>query len=331
MKNLLIAALFAFLASCQTEPEFVLMTNSGPTQGTTYHISYVAKPGVDYRKQIDSILFVIDQSMSLWLDGSIINRVNNGEKVTLDPHFIKVLETSLQVSAATDGAFDISVGPMAKAWGFGAGGKMVPDSAQVDSMLKLTGYKKIQYKNGTLKMPTGMKLDMNAIAQGYTADVVGDFLQAKNINNFLVEIGGELRASGKTIDDRIWVVGVDKPQESLDEENRFQVILSLDNKALATSGNYRKFWIDEKTGAKYSHTINPKTGYPAKTSLLSATIVAETGIIADAYATACMVVGFNKAMKIVKETPGLDAYFVYTDMDGQWHIWQTTGFAKMAK
>lgn len=314
---------------CSTEPEIVLVQNHGPAQGSTYNISYLVSPGIDYRRQIDSILFEIDKSMSLWDEQSTISKLNRGEVVVPDPLFIEVFKKSKQISRETLGAFDISVAPLVSYWGFGPQEHGKLDSARVDSIRAFVGFRKLVNVLDSNKLPKGMKVDMNAIAQGFTVDVIAQFLFSKGVTNFMVEVGGELRTSGRTIDKRIWTIGVDKPQENLDTENRFQVILALDSLALATSGNYRKFWVDEETGMKYVHTINPKTGYPVKTRLLSSTIITDNAMEADAWATVCMVVGLEEAIKLINENRNLEAYFVYSDLEGNWQIWQSEGFAKM--
>ena len=330
MKNLFIViTAILLLSACQSDLPLVQVNNAGPAQGTFYHISYVVKPGVDYRQSIDSLLFTVDESMSLWVEESTISKLNRGDTIALDEHFKKVLQKALVVSKKTKGSFDVSIASLADYWGFGPNHKSDVDSAVVDSLKNRVDYRRLKSVASTGALPTDMKIDFNAIAQGYSVDLVCAFLEMKGVNRYLVEIGGEIRGKGLNIDDNIWTVGVDKPKEKLEEESRFQVIVHLDGKGLATSGNYRKFWVDEETGMKYVHTINPKTGYPAKSNLLSATIVAADAMTADAWATACMVVGFEKAREFVKQN-GLDAYFVYSDQEGNWKIWQTSGFEDMA-
>ncbi len=332
MKKLVyLSALVGLIIACESQPEYYLVKTSGPTQGTSYNISYIEKDGKDYSKAIDSILFVIDQSMSLWVQSSTIFKLNAGDSVQLDQHFKNVLAASLAMSKKTDGAFDITIAPLVKAWGFGPEERIELDSAKVDSLLALVGYESLLFDGTILTMPKGMQVDMNAIAQGYTVDVICAFLESKGIFNYLVEVGGEVRARGKNAAEQVWSVGVDKPNENLNPENRFQVIVSLDSAALATSGNYRKFWVDENTGIKYAHTINPKTGYPVKSKLLSATVVAPDCMTADAWATACMVVGEEKAKEFIKANKELEAYFVFSDFEGNYQVWQSEGFAKMAK
>jgi len=326
---LFIAASSVVLLACSTEPEIVLVQNHGPAQGSTYNISYITSPGIDYRKQIDSILFEIDKSMSLWDKQSTISKLNRGEKVKPDKLFAKVFVKSKQISRETLGAFDISVAPLVSYWGFGPQEHSKFDSARVDSIRNFVGFRKLVNVLDSNRLPKGMKVDMNAIAQGFTVDVIAEFLYKKGITNFLVEVGGELRTSGRNAEGKIWTIGIDKPQENLDAANRFQVILALDSMALATSGNYRKFWVDENTGMKYVHTINPKTGYPVKSRLLSATIIADNAMEADAWATVCMVVGLEEAIKLINENRSLLAYFVYSDIEGNWEVWQSPELAKM--
>lgn len=329
MKHLIILFIATLAATrCTTDDGKVLVSNHGPAQGSTYNISYVAPLGTDYRYQIDSILLEIDKSMSLWINTSTISKINRGENVQPDAHFLNVLKYARYVSKTTEGAFDVTIAPLVQAWGFGTEDKTVLDSAMVDSMLQFIGWHKIMIKKDSLFVPRGVKLDFNAIAQGYTVDVIADYLESQDIVNYMVEVGGELKTKGKTIDGRIWTIGIDKPQEELDQENRYQVVVKLKDAALATSGDYRRFKIDEQTGIKYAHAINPKTGYPVKSRLISVTIVTDNAMAADAWATACMVLGLEEAKKLVTEK-SLDAYFVYSDLSGKWQIWQTEGFKKI--
>ena len=176
-------------------------------------------------------------------------------------------------------------------------------------------------------MPSGFTLDFNAIAQGFTVDLLAQFLEGKGVEHYMVEVGGEVKAKGQNVDGEIWRIGVDKPTEEIDENDRFQVIVNLENAALATSGNYRKFWVDEESGVKYSHTINPKTGFPARNRLLSASIISKSSCMdADAYATACMVMGTQKAVQFIESKKDLEAYLIYSDEEGKWETHITPGF-----
>ena len=333
--SILVYFLLLAFTGCNSKVDVVQVKNTGPTQGTQYNISYVVSEEINYQRQIDSILFAIDKSMSLWSEYSAISRLNAGDTLKRDvyfDHLVKVLEESIRISRKSNGYFDVSIAPLSNYWGFGPGKKTVIDSAKVDSLKSFVNYTKLHTALDSGYLPKGMKIDLNAIAQGYSVDVIAEFLENKGIENFLVEVGGELRARGKNIDERIWTVGVDKPKERLTEENRFQVILELDKLSIATSGNYRKFWVDEETGVKYVHTINPETGFPVKSNLLSVTIVCEEAITADGWATACMAAGLDRAKDFISNADeNLEAYFVYTDKEGNWQIWQTPGFEKLIK
>ncbi|RLD35575.1 MAG: FAD:protein FMN transferase, partial [Bacteroidetes bacterium] len=224
----------------------------------------------------------------------------------------------------------ITVGPLVNAWGFGPGRKKDMDSMIVDSLLQYVGMNKVKLINNKIvkKIPE-IKLDVNAIAQGYSVDVVSNFFKEKRINNFLVEIGGELRTNGTKKNGALWKVGVDKPYDNnyIPGQN-LQIILKLKDCSLATSGNYRKFF--EKDGVKYSHSINPKTGYPVKDSLLSATIIAKDCLTADAYATACMVMGLEKSKVFISERDDLEAYLIYSsEFNDSFVIWQSNNFEKL--
>ncbi|MCH7859882.1 MAG: FAD:protein FMN transferase [Candidatus Marinimicrobia bacterium] len=219
----------------------------------------------------------------------------------------------------TDGAFDPTVAPLVNAWGFGfTEGASDVDSAMIDSILNYVNYKLVRLENHKIaKDKPGVMLDFNAIAQGYTVDVLADFLESKGIDNYLIELGGELKARGKNQDEKWWKIGIDKPVENINERE-IEAVIELKNKALATSGSYRKFYV--KDGIKYSHTIDPKTGYPVNHSLLSATVLANDCMTADAYATAFMVIGIEKANAFLKENKDLDldVYFIYSTEEGLW-------------
>lgn len=309
-------------------PEDYIVTLQGNTQGTTYKILYVVDEPIRYNEAVDSILFAVDKSMSAWNPHSTLSKVNRGMDSLLDPLFQQVIKRGLQVSQMTDGAFDMTVAPLVNAWGFGSMEKADVDSAYVDSLLKISGYKRLHLlSSGRLHRPDGMQIDVNAIAQGYSVDLVAQYLESKGINNYLIEIGGEMRANGTKFGDHSWVVGIDKPMETIQEE-RFQITLNLDTISLATSGNYRKFIVDEETGIKYSHTIDPHTGYPVSDRLLSVTILYPDCMTADAVATACMVMGLANAKVWVQEHPEFEAYFIYSDLTGELQEWWTSGFEK---
>src|SRR5690606_17770309 len=236
---------------------------SGEAQGTTYQITYLSESGENYQEQVDSILKVIDLSLSTYVPSSIISLINSNSSATVDQHFLNVFNAAQEISANTNGYFDVTVGPLINAWGFGSSKKENVDSSLFDSLLKNVGYELVQLENDKLvKKNPALMLDFNAIAQGYTVDVLADFLEEKDIQHYLIELGGEVKAKGRKKNDELWTVGIDQPNEKQTEGRPLQAVIQLDNGALATSGNYRKFYIEN--GQKYSHIIDPHTGYPAK-------------------------------------------------------------------
>lgn len=303
----------------------------GNAQGTTYHISYLSDDEVNHKTAIDSLLKEIDRSMSTWLPSSIISRINNNDNsVVVDQYFIDVFNKSLEVSGKTEGLFDVTVGPLVNAWGFGFTKKATLDSTTIDSLLHFVGYKMLKLEgNKIIKAKPEIKIDFNAIAQGYTVDVLANYLENKGINNYLVELGGELKAKGKKENEN-WKVGIDKPDEKATSERKLEAIINLNNKALATSGNYRKFY--EESGQKFSHIIDPRTGYPAKQNLLSATVIAGDGITADGYATAFMVMGLKKSIQFLEDNKDLklEVYFIYDD-NGNWKTYSSESLKKWIK
>ncbi len=322
MMRIISAVLFFVLLACQPK-EFEYKVLQGNAQGTTYSITYGPFFKQDISKQIDSLFKVIDKSMSLWDSTSLISKVNNNEYYeSIDSHFLKVFEASKIVNQKSNGYFDVSIGPLVKAWGFsGRKGLPIPNDKQVDSLKKLIGSGKIKRIHlKIVKVDKRNQLDFNAIAQGYTVDVISDFLKEKGCNDYLVEIGGEVRAKGKNKEGKIWRVGIEKPQE----ERALEVIVKLEDRALATSGSYRKFF--EKDGKKFSHAIDPMTGYPVTHNLLSISVLAKDCMSADAYATSFLVMGLEKA-KILAEKEGLDFFAIFEEK-GKIKTFATFGFSK---
>jgi thiamine biosynthesis lipoprotein len=302
---------------------------SGFAQGTTYHIIYESAHGESLQSSIDSLLTDFDRSLSIYQPNSIISRFNkNDPAVEADAIFNEVFKKSAEVFTATGGAFDITVGPIVNALGFGSGDTLNVDSLMIDSLLQYVGMSKVSLKQGKLiKENPNIQLDVNAIAQGYSVDLVARFFEDRGIRNYMVEIGGEVRAKGKNSKRSVWKIGIDKPQEgNMLPGSDLQAIVSLDGKSLATSGNYRKFY--EKDGIKYVHTINPKTGFPVVSNLLSATVVAEDCITADAYATALMVMGLDQSIEFLKTHRFLDAFLIYADPQGRFQVYFTPGLEK---
>lgn len=332
--RLLSLLLFTLLIGC-SEPEPRLVVNTGNAQGSTYQIRYVTTKSMQVDQEIENdiprIFEDIDNSMSTWVPTSLISQVNNsGDWVKVDLYFLEVLERSLDIAEESDGDFDPTVGPLVQLWGFWFDeirGQVTDE--QVQQTLELVGHEQIELNDPMVKIPEGSTIDFNAIAQGYTVDTIANYLEYIGIDRYMVEVGGEVRTLGLNDKNAVWVIGVDKPQENIDVLDRFQFILKLENAALATSGNYRKFWVDHETGLKYSHTIDPKTGYPAKNNLLSASIIAPTAMDADAYATLCMVQGLEECKDFLDSKPELEGYLIYANLGGNWQEYITEGFKSL--
>ncbi|WP_407426992.1 FAD:protein FMN transferase [Arcticibacter sp.] len=315
---LLITALFSLTQSSPVEKK--LMPNfklSGFAQGTTYQVSYFAQDSLVTGSDVDLILAGIDSSLSLYKSYSTISRFNSspsGSKI--DDHFKKVFLKSAEVTRHTGGLFDITVQPLVQAWGFGsAKAAVVPDSASIKSTLKCVGAEKVKLNNNILfKSLPCVKIDMNGIAQGYSVDVIADFLQSKNINDFMVELGGEIRVEGRKATGGLFTIGIETPDDSHNAGRPLQRILKIKAGAITTSGNYRNY---HASGAKrFSHIINPKTGFPEESELISVTVHAPDAITADAYDNALMLMGVEKALAFVEATDDLAAYFIYRKRDG---------------
>lgn len=291
------------------------ITVSGKTMGTTYRVVYLDVERRDFQSSIDSILTVFNQSLSTYIPESELSRFNQNDTLAFDlPYLLPVLEKSREVYELSGGAFDPTVGSLVNAWGFGPDGAHPIDSINVDSLLPLIGFDKIQFNQDSLwKAQPGIYLDFNAIAKGYAVDVVAELLEKKGISDMLVEIGGELVGKGVNEKGEIWKVGINRPDKT-DITSELFSIIALDNKALATSGNYRNYYMVDSV--RYSHTINPLTGYPVQHGLLSATVIAEDCMTADAFATAMMVLGLDKSIELLDKAKALEAYLIYNDDSG---------------
>ncbi len=325
------ALVLALLVSgCTTGNRGAWLKISGYTQGTTYNITYQDPDSTDYQEQLEKLLGEFDQSLSTYIPSSIVSRMNQGiPDVVADEYFRICFLAAEEVYAATGGAFDITVAPVVNAWGFGFTEKSRVDSALIDSLLQFVGMNKVSLReNKLVREREGMMLDMNAIAQGYAVDVLAGFFDAENIENYLVEIGGEVRCSGKNRFGLDWRIGIDKPIDGLQLPGvQMQAIVQISGRSLATSGNYRRFY--EEDGIKYSHTIDPSSGYPVQHGLLSATVVAGDCMRADAYATAFMVMGYEKARRFLEKHTYLDAYLIFNDEMGEYRVWYTAGMEKI--
>jgi FAD:protein FMN transferase len=324
MRKLIAAFTLILLFSCSRQIKSNYITISGFTQGTTYSITYESIDNSNYKNEIEVLLAEFDTSLSTYNQLSLITQINNNETTNTDCYFRKVFKKADEVYKSSNGSFDITVAPLVNAWGFGFKNKEEITDAKIDSILEFVGFQKVNLIDSTItKTDPRLMFDVNAIAQGYSVDVIANFLEEQEIQNYLVEIGGEVKTKGYNNKGKEWRIGIDKP---IDNNNtpgeNLQAIVSLSNKSLATSGNYRKFY--ERDGVKYSHTINPKTGYPVTHSLLSATVVANDCMTADAYATAFMVIGLEEASKLVEELPEIEAIFIYNDNSGNYKIKYST-------
>ena len=295
---LLIVGTVLIIRQQQSEP---YQHNKGFVFGTIYNITY--QSSADLQAEIEAELKKVDMEFSMFNDSSTVARINRGEKPPRSAMFNEVYQLAQTVNGETDGAFDITVAPLVNAWGFGFKHEQMPTRRQVDSLLKVRS-----------------QLDFSAIAKGYGSDVVARLLRRHDIRNFMVEIGGEVVTQGVSEKRLPWKIGVTKPtDDSLNVGGELQTVLNVTDIAMATSGNYRNFYY--KGGKKYAHTIDPKTGYPVQHSLLSATVLTKNCAVADAYATAFMVMGIEKAKEILARHPEMMAYFIYSDAEGKLAVW----------
>ena len=291
------------------------ITVSGKTMGTTYRVVYLDSERRDFTASIDSVLAVFNQSLSTYIPDSELSQFNKSDSLIFElPYMLPVLEKSQEVYERSGGAFDPTVGPLVNVWGFGPDGAKPKDSIDIDQLLPMVGFDKVIFDEEMVqKSQPGIYLDFSAIAKGYAVDIVADLLEGRGISNMLVEIGGELVAKGVNDKGEIWKVGINQPDEK-DFTNELFSIVALDNKALATSGNYRNYY--EVDSVRYSHTIDPRTGYPVQHGLLSATVVASDCMTADAYATALMVLGTANAISLLDQEEELEAFLIYNDSIG---------------
>lgn len=293
--------------------------DKGMIFGTVYHVTYQNSDNLN--DQIVAELNKVDSSLSMFNKQSVITKVNDNQNIEVDQMFGDVFVLAQSVSADTDGAFDITVAPLVNAWGFGFKSGNMPSRHTIDSLRTFVGYKRVELHDSRIvKADPRVMLDCSAIAKGYGCDMVAELLRRKGIDNFMVEIGGEVVTSGISEKRVPWKIGVTKPSDdSLSLNNELQTVLNITDKAMATSGNYRNFYY--KNGKKYAHTIDPATGYPVQHSLLSATVISDRCAKADAYATSFMVMGLEKAKKVLDRHRDLMAYLIYSDHKGEYKVW----------
>ena len=330
----LVFILTMVMVACQPSVNEKVYLIEGEAQGSTYHIKYIAERDENLKPAIDSILEVIDLSMSTYRSDSAISKINQGDTtVVVDQHFRKVFEASQQIWQESEGLFDPTVGVLVNAWGFGKqkiSEADLPTDKKIDSLRKYVGFDKVALteKNLIKKRYTEILFDFNAIAQGYTSDVVANYLSARGIKNYIVEIAGEMYLKGKnTVEDKSWTIGVENPLKPLDDRDLVATI-QFTNQGLATSGNYRKVWTDSN-GRKYVHSINPLTGRATQSDVLSATVVAPSTMLADGYATMFMVMGLAKSKAFLEKHPDLAVLLVYSDDKHQEATYKTKSFEKL--
>ena len=320
MKKLLPFTIILLLfAACEQGPEFQVST--GYTQGTTYTVKY---SGVkrDMSYQIDSTLLVFDRQLSTYIASSYITKWNeNRTKAEAPEYFTSVVNAGIDLHGRTNGAFDMTIGPLFNLWKLDDDG-YVPDSAEVDSVMEFVGSGKLSFnENKFSKTDDRVQLDVNAIAQGYAVDVLADMLEVYRATDYLVEIGGEIRVKGNNPDGNPWRLAIDSPNDG-DEKRGSAVQLNLSSGALATSGNYRHFI--EAGGKQYGHIIDPRTGYPAETDVLSASVIANDCMTADALATAIMVGGSTFGKDLIMGDSDLEGVII-TGRDGKLETWVSDG------
>ena len=329
MKKISLIVFCLILCSCKqksNEIDVSILKNTlleGVVFGTFYQVTYDSE--INYEKQLDSLFYVINKSMSTYQTNSDISKLNRNESNIVDAHFINVFEASKDIYNKTEGAFDPTVGAVVNAWDFGPEGKIVDlDSLKINDLMLSVGLNKVTRIDNKITKPQFTFLDFNAIAKGYGVDVIGRYLESQNVKNYLVNIGGELRARGRNVSNgNLWKVGVENP--NFNGSQSINKIIFLKDKAMATSGTYRKFKVDEN-GNRYAHIIDTKTGYPSKTNLLSISVIADDCMIADAYATAFKAMGIENIKLFLNEHSELKAYLIFENDKQELETLSLNGF-----
>ena len=316
------------IVSCENEePQKSVL--QGQAFGTTFVIQFFSENELNIEKGIDSVFYKVNKSVSTYLPESDISKINRGDaSVIVDEIFIDNFNISAEVYKITDGIFDPTIGVLRNAYGFGDTKPLKEiDSLALDSMLKFVGFNKVKLnqENKIEKQFPEIYFDFNAVAKGYGIDLIGNYLESKGISNYLIELGGEILAKGKNLEkNKAWVVGIENVSSNLNDRS-YSSTIALENIAMATSGNYRKFRVDSLTGKKYVHTLNPITGSAAQSDITSATVLASTCAVADAYATAFMALGLEKSIETLKSLNGIEVYFTYNDQNNEEQVFVTEG------
>ena len=321
LKAQLLLGFFVFWSSCSSPRDFILL--SGQTMGTTYSVKIITEAGDNNNQRlqngIDSILAIVNNQMSTWDPHSEISRFNHNQSdttIAISPGLLNVLEISLKISKLTDGAFDVTIFDLMSLWGFGPKPlKNIPLKDDIEKVLSYTGWTNIKLVNsGIVKQNPKIKLDLNSIAKGYGVDQVFNWIKTQGYENVFVEIGGEVRCNGRNHRNKLWSIGVENPIDDFKETHPFAGIIYSDGDAVATSGNYRNFV--NLNGEILGHTINPLTGFPIKSKVLSVTVLSKTCMVADAWATALMVLDYETGSKLVNDNTEIEAIWILKKDDG---------------
>ncbi|MDR0386121.1 MAG: FAD:protein FMN transferase [Prevotellaceae bacterium] len=325
MKYLVNLLLGLSLVACSSKrqnslPEYMTVkgdyiTISGLALGTSFKIIYKDSKKRNYYDSLMNVFNDVENSLSLYRKNSIISKVNRNEDVVLDDYFINMFNRAREITGQTGGAFDISAAPLFEIWGWGEKEKIKVTPEIIDSLKQYTGMDKIRIEGRkACKTNPNVRINANAIAKGYCSDIVAGFIERQGINDYLVEVGGETALKGKNRTGKEWRIGIDKPFDgNLIPGQSLQAIISVSDKSLATSGDYRRYYVED--GKKYSHTIDPETGYSAKQNVLSVTVIAADCMTADALATAFMVMGLEKTKAFLQQNPDIEVFLLYSDED----------------
>lgn len=322
------------VASCTSEKETHLVLK-GEAFGTTYAVQYYGVEGQEMQKGIDSVIDVVNKSVSTYIPESDISKINAGDStLVIDDIFREVFDLSEAVYLSSGGYFDPTIGVLRNAYGFGDVQPLVEINAEVlDSLRNFVGFDKVSITSeGTVrKQHPEIYFDFNAVAKGYGIDQIGQFLENNGIENYLIELGGEVKALGSNLNkEQLWTAGIEKITSDVGNRT-YEAIVSLENESLAASGNYRKFRIDSATGKKYVHTINPLSGLAEQSDVTSATVIAQDCATADAYATTFMAMGLERSKKLLDTLDNIEAYLTYNDSLNEARVFITPGFQKRMK
>lgn len=316
-----------YAAKLSKEPPY--QSDSGHIFGTTFSTKYQYKE--DIEDEIIECLNVVDNSLSMFNENSTLSKLNRNESVDTDEPFRKVFNLAQEVSQKTNGMFDVTIAPLVNAWGFGFKNDQLPDSAQVDSLLEIVGYQKVSIEEEKLvKEDERIVMDFSAIAKGFGCDEVARLFRSKGIENFMIEIGGEVVTEGVNPKKMTWNIGINKPEDdSTIPNDDVERVVQLSNCAMATSGNYRNYYY--KGDQKIAHTIDPSTGYPVQRNIISSTVIAPSCAEADAFATSFMVMGLEKAKEVLEKNTQIMAFFIYTNKEDEHKVWYSTRLQQYLK